>query len=138
NQLVKSYRRFADRPQENYTTEILGRWHGEGTSNKIPRVNMATHINDNYISDRYVENGDYWRFSNITIGYDFKHLWRKMPLQQARFYITGQNVLTLTNYSGFDPEVGYSGNNNYSWSQGVDLGFYPSPVSFLFGISLKY
>lgn len=138
NQLVKSYRRFADRPQENYTSEILGRWHGEGTSNKIPRVNMATHINDNYISDRYVEDGDYWRFSNITIGYDFKHLWQKLPVQQARCYITGQNVLTLTNYSGFDPEVGYSGNNDYSWSQGVDLGFYPSPISFLFGISLKY
>jgi TonB-linked SusC/RagA family outer membrane protein len=134
NQLVKSYRRFADRPHENYTTDILGRWHGEGTSNKIPRVNMATHINDNYVSDRYVENGDYWRFSNLTVGYDFKKLLKKLPLQQARLYVTGQNILTITGYSGFDPEIGYGDN----WAGGIDLGFYPSPVSFLVGVSLKY
>jgi len=138
NQLVKSYRRFADRPQENYTTEILGRWHGEGTSNKIPRVNMATHINDNYVSDRYVEDGDYWRCSNITVGYDFNRLWKKSPLQQARLYVSAQNLFTVTGYSGFDPEVGFSGNNDYQWGKGVDLGTYPSPVSFLVGVSLKY
>lgn len=134
NQIVQSYRRFADRPHENYTKSILGRWHGEGTSNTIPRVNMATHINDNYISDRYVENGDYWRLSNLTIGYDFKKLLRKMPLSQARLYVTGQNILTLTGYSGFDPEIGSGGN----WAGGIDLGFYPAPVSFLVGVSLKY
>ncbi|MDR2809727.1 MAG: TonB-dependent receptor [Tannerellaceae bacterium] len=134
NQLVRSYRRFADRPHENYTTEILGRWHGKGTSNTIPRVNMATHINDNYISDRYIENGDYWRFSNITICYDLKYVWKKMPLQQARVYVTGQNVLIFTAYKGFDPEIGYGDN----WAGGIDLGFYPSPVSFLVGVSLKY
>lgn len=134
NQIVKSYRRFADRPHENYTRDILGRWHGEGTSNTIPRVNMATHINDNYVSDRYVENGDYWRISNLTVGYDFKKLWRSMPLSQARLYVTGQNILTVTGYTGFDPEVG-SGNN---WAGGIDQGFYPAPVSFLVGVSLKY
>lgn len=134
NQIVKSYRRFADRPHENYTKDILGRWHGEGTSNKIPRVNMATHINDTYVSDRYVENGDYWRISNLTIGYDFKNLWKNIPLSQARLYVTGQNLLTITGYSGFDPEVG-NGNN---WAGGIDNGFYPAPRTFLVGVSLKY
>ncbi len=134
NQIIKSYRRFMDKPQENYAQDILGRWHGEGTSNTIPRVTMDNHINDTYISDRYVENGDYWRISNLTLGYDFKHIWKKLPLSQARFYVTGQNILTLTGYSGFDPEVGY-GNN---WAGGIDLGFYPAPISFLFGVSLKY
>lgn len=134
NQIAKSYRRFADRPHENYTKDILGRWHGEGTSNTIPRVNMATHINDTYVSDRYIENGDYWRISNLTIGYDFKYLWKKMPLSQARLYVTGQNILTVTGYSGFDPEVG-NGNN---WAGGIDIGSYPAPVSFLIGVSLKY
>ena len=134
NQIIKSYRRFMDRPQENYTTDILGRWHGEGTSNSIPRVSMKNHINDVYISDRYVENGDYWRISNLTVGYDFKRLWKKIPLSQARLYVTGQNIATLTGYSGFDPEVGYGDN----WAGGIDLGFYPAPVSFLVGVSLKY
>lgn len=76
NQIIKSYRRFMDKPQENYAQDILGRWHGEGTSNTIPRVTMDNHINDTYISDRYVENGDYWRISNLTLGYDFKHIWK--------------------------------------------------------------
>lgn len=134
NQIIKSYRRFMDKPQENYTRDILGRWHGEGTSNTIPRVTMDNHINDTYISDRYVENGDYWRISNLTVGYDFKRIWKSLPLSQARFYVTGQNILTLTGYSGFDPEVGYGDN----WAGGIDLGFYPAPVSFLFGVSLKY
>lgn len=134
NQIAKSYRRFADRPHENYTKDILGRWHGEGTSSTIPRVNMATHINDTYVSDRYVENGDYWRISNLTIGYDFKYLWKKLPLSQARLYVTGQNILTVTGYSGFDPEVG----NGDNWAGGIDNGFYPAPVSFLIGVSLKY
>lgn len=134
NQIAKSYRRFADRPHENYTKDVLGRWHGEGTSNTIPRVNMATHINDTYVSDRYIENGDYWRISNLTIGYDFKYLWKKLPLNQARLYVTGQNILTVTGYSGFDPEVG-NGNN---WAGGIDNGFYPAPMSFLIGVSLKY
>lgn len=134
NQIAKSYRRFADRPHENYTKDILGRWHGEGTSNTIPRVNMATHINDTYVSDRYIEDGDYWRISNLTVGYDFKYLWKKLPLNQARLYVTGQNILTVTGYSGFDPEVG-NGNN---WAGGIDNGFYPAPMSFLIGISLKY
>lgn len=134
NQIAKSYRRFADRPHENYTKDVLGRWHGEGTSNTIPRVNMATHINDTYVSDRYIENGDYWRISNLTIGYDFKYLWKKLPLNQARLYVTGQNILMVTGYSGFDPEVG-NGNN---WAGGIDNGFYPAPMSFLIGVSLKY
>lgn len=134
NQIAKSYRRFADRPHENYTKDVLGRWHGEGTSNTIPRVNMATHINDTYVSDRYIENGDYWRISNLTIGYDFKYLWKKLQLNQARLYVTGQNILTVTGYSGFDPEVG-NGNN---WAGGIDNGFYPAPMSFLIGVSLKY
>ena len=134
NQIAKSYRRFADRPHENYTKDVLGRWHGEGTSNTIPRVDMATHINDTYVSDRYIENGDYWRISNLTIGYDFKYLWKKLPLNQARLYVTGQNILMVTGYSGFDPEVG-NGNN---WAGGIDNGFYPAPMSFLIGVSLKY
>ena len=68
------------------------------------------------------------------IGYDFKYLWKKLPLNQARLYVTGQNILMVTGYSGFDPEVG-NGNN---WAGGIDNGFYPAPMSFLIGVSLKY
>ncbi|WP_287677287.1 TonB-dependent receptor [Bacteroides sp.] len=135
NQIARSYR-SGNEAFHNYTTEILDRWHGEGTSNTVPRVTASASINDLYISDRYIENGSYWRISNITIGYDFKKLFKNLPLQQARLYVTGQNLATLTAYKGLDPEVGYGYDS--SWASGIDLGFYPSPRTFMVGVSLKY
>lgn len=135
NQIARSYR-SGNEAFHNYTTEILDRWHGEGTSNTIPRVTASASINDLYISDRYIENGSYWRISNVTIGYDFKKLFKNLPLQQARLYVTGQNLATITGYKGLDPEVGYGYDS--SWASGIDLGFYPSPRVFMVGISLKY
>ena len=135
NQIIRSYRSAA-LPYENYTSEILGRWHGEGTSNTIPRVSATASNNEFYISDRYVENGDYWRMSNLTIGYDFKKSFTNLPLQQARVYFTAQNLFTITKYKGFDPEVGYDFGS--SWASGIDLGFYPSPRVFMIGFSFKY
>lgn len=135
NQIIRAYR-SAGLPLNNYTSEILGRWTGEGTSNKLPRVTTKAHINDSYISDRYIENGDYLRISNITIGYDFKRLLSKMRLQQARLYVSGQNLFTFTKYKGFDPEVGYGYES--SWASGIDLGTYPSAQVFMVGLSIKY
>lgn len=136
NQIMKSYRSFVDYPTENYTSEIFGRWHGEGTSNKLPRLSSGTHTNWQNSSDLYMENGDYVRMQNLTFGYDFKKLFHKMPLQQARLYFTAQNLFTITGYSGMDPEVGYG--DSQSWVSGIDLGFYPSPRTYLVGVNLKF
>ncbi|GBU08089.1 SusC/RagA family TonB-linked outer membrane protein [Bacteroidales bacterium] len=139
NQIMKSYRSVGDAPLANYTTEILGRWHGEGTSNSIPRVMNGTHINVQYISDLYVENGDYLRMSNITLGYDFKKLFPQMPLQQVRLYLTAQNLFTITGYSGMDPEIGTSTDDSGSaWVSGIDVGFYPMPRTYMIGASIKF
>lgn len=135
NQVARSYRAPNDTFQ-NYGTDILDRWHGEGTSNTVPRVMASASINDLYVSDRYIENGAYLRISNVTLGYDFKKIFKKMPLQQIRLYLTGQNLATITKYKGLDPEVGYGGNS--TWASGIDLGFYPSPRVFMIGVSLKY
>ena len=70
NQIARSYR-SGNEAFHNYTTEILDRWHGEGTSNTIPRVTASASINDLYISDRYIENGSYWRISNSSFGFRF-------------------------------------------------------------------
>jgi hypothetical protein len=122
----------------NATTEILGRWHGEGTSNKLPRLgdNKTDNWGNEYASDIFIEDGDFVKLSNITLGYDFKRLFPQMPLSQARLYITAQNLYTFTQYSGMDPEIGY-GNGN-SWVQGIDLGFFPSPRTYLVGVNLKF
>jgi TonB-linked SusC/RagA family outer membrane protein len=135
HQIIKSYRRWADRPMENYTLDIYERWHGEGTSNDIPRLTWGPHPNRQYISDLYIENADYVKIQNITLGYDFKDLITSMPLSQARLYVTAQNFFTITGYSGLDPEVGYG---NETWASGVDLGFFPRPKTFIIGINLKF
>lgn len=139
-QIAKSYRSFADMPLENFTTDILNCWDGEGTSNFYPRLTNGTHTNWQNISDLYIENGDYVKISNITIGYDFKKLFKNMPLSQARLYFTAQNLFTITGYSGMDPEVGYAGSTNgaFDWGSGIDVGFYPSPRTFLVGVNLKF
>jgi len=141
-QIAKSYRSFADSERQNYTTEIFGRWHGEGTSNKLPRLTPGTNTNWQNISDIYIEDGDYVKISNVTLGYDFKKLFTNLPLQQVRFYVSAQNLYTFTNYSGMDPEVGYgydggSGDQG-NWSSGIDLGFYPAPRTYLVGLNLKF
>lgn len=134
HQIVKSYRQYLGEPKQNFTTDIYECWNGEGTSNKMPRLAEGTDSWKNF-SDIFIENGDYLKIQNITIGYDFKKLFAKMPFEQARLYISAQNVYTFTGYSGMDPEVGYG---NDSWSSGIDLGFYPSPRTIMFGINLKY
>lgn len=136
NQIIKSYRGQATTPQHNFTSDLLGRWHGEGTSDRLPRISSGAHPNWQYVSDIYVENGDYLRIQNITLGYDFKKLFSKLPCQEARLYVTGQNLFTITGYSGMDPEIGYG--NDQSWVSGIDVGFYPVPRTFLVGVNLKF
>lgn len=135
-QIAKSYRSFADSPLQNYTTDIFGRWTGEGSSNKLPRLTSGSHTNWQNISDIYIEDGDYLKIQNLTIGYDFKKLFPTMPLGQARLYLTAQNLFTFTGYSGMDPEIGYG--YDKSWVSGIDLGYYPSPRTYMVGVNLKF
>jgi TonB-linked SusC/RagA family outer membrane protein len=135
NQIAKSYRSFADNAVQNYTTDIFNRWHGEGTSNFLPRVTASATSSIQYISEIYIEDGDYFRINNITIGYDFKRVFKKIPFSQLRFYLTAQNLYTFTNYSGMDPEIGYAPDG---FSSGIDLGFYPSPRTYMVGVNIKF
>lgn len=132
NKIVQSYRNVGS-TTANYTTEILDRWTGEGTSNKIPRV---TNTNINYqFSDLFIHDGKFLRISNITLGYDFAKLIHTSYLSQARLYFQVQNAFTFTHYNGMDPEVGYGMDG---WVSGVDLGYYPRPRTCLVGINLKF
>ncbi|MFA5326397.1 MAG: TonB-dependent receptor [Prolixibacteraceae bacterium] len=136
HQILNSYRSFADNEFHNYTVEILNRWHGEGTSNKLPRMSAGNTTNRINVSQIYIEDGDFVKIQNVTVGYDFKKLMPKMPLEQARLYLTARNLVTFTNYSGMDPEVGYG--DAQPFVSGIDLGFYPSPRTYLIGINLKF
>ncbi len=121
----------------NYTTEILNRWHGEGTSNTVPRLVVGSE-NNQWISTYYMQNADYFKLQNITLGYDFTYLWKNSPFQQLRFYAQLQNLCTITKYRGVDPEIGSNGGTDNSWARGIDTGLYPSARSFVIGVTIKY
>ena len=136
-QIMRSYRSFGDSWWHQYDTTIFNRWHGEGTSNSVPRISGTGHQNTIWVSERYMENGDYFKLKTVTLGYDFKHLWKACPLQQLRFYVQAQNLFTITGYTGLDPEVGSAGGAD-SWASGIDLGLYPPSRTFLVGASIKF
>ncbi len=136
-QVMRSYRSFSDAPYQNYDTTILNRWVGEGSSNSQPRISATGHQNTNWVSTRYMEDADYFKIKTVTLGYDFKSIWKSCPFQQLRFYVQAQNLYTFTGYTGLDPEVGNSAGGN-GWASGVDLGLYPTSRTFLVGASIKF
>lgn len=137
-QVARSYRKFTDGEYENYTTEVYSYWNGEGTSNKYPMLaRMNEGVNWQSISDIYIENASYFRLQNITLGYDFKNVWKNCPFQQLRLYVAAQNLFTITDYKGMDPENGKSIGSE-SWVTGVDVGNYPQPRTYMVGVNVKF
>lgn len=112
----------------NYTTDVLGAWNGEGTSNTIPRLTQ----NDNgssRVSTIVLENASYARLKNLELGYSFGSLVKKTNiLKNMRVYVSGQNLLTITDYKGLDPES----------TDLIDMGTYPSSRTFLFGVNVTF
>jgi len=136
-QIMRSYRSFGDAAYQNYDTTIFDRWHGEGTSNSQPRMSATGHQNTIWVSERYMEDADYFKIKAVTLGYDFKKIWKSCPLQQLRFYVQAQNLITFTGYTGLDPEVGNNAGGS-GWASGIDLGLYPPSRTYLVGASIKF
>ena len=138
-QVARSYRKFTDGEYENFTTEVYSYWWGEGTSDKYPQLaSMNTGVNWQTISDIYIEDADYFRLQNLTIGYDFKYLLKTCPFQQLRLYFGAQNLFTITGYKGMDPENGMALNDDEPWVTGVDVGNYPQARTYMFGVNIKF
>ena len=140
-QVMQSYRQFALQDLEGFTNNFVNRlWTGEGSTNKFPRFSDGSHNNfkcNGYNSDIWAQNADYVKIRNITLGFDFKKVFKKLPFPSLRVFVTGQNLITITGYDGMDPEVG-TGAPGYSWSSGIDTGYYPSPKVYMAGISIKF
>ena len=114
----------------NQFTTTLKRWTGAGTSTTMPRAIYADPNRNNRASTRWLEDGSYLRLKNITFGYNFTQDWvRKIGAKSLRLYLSFDNLWTLTNYSGLDPEVGL-------W--GLDYGIYPTSRTYMFGASVKF
>jgi len=138
NQIVQSYRNQSG-AYGNYTSAILDRWHGEGSSNTTPRV---TEDNRNFtqFSDLYVQDGDFLRISTVTLGFDLAKMKQSKPFfaSQFRVYFSVLNLYTFTKYNGMDPEIGFgSSNDDQKFSSGVDVGYYPRPRTFMMGLNVK-
>ncbi len=121
------------------------RWHGEGTSNTMPLVSWRDQPNNiKEPSSRFLESAAYCRLKNIQIGYSLpKHLTNTLHIKGLRFYVTGENLVTITKYTGLDPEMHISNNvavEKYpsDVAAGIDWGTYPSAKSYIIGANLNF
>ena len=137
-QIMQSYRGvFPASWYENFTTDIFGRWHGAGTSNRLPRLSAGADANWITVSDIYMQKGDFFKLQNVTLGYDFNKLWKNSPFGQLRLYVQAQNLFTITKYTGMDPEIGSSAGYD-AWAGGIDLGLHPTARTYIAGVSIKF
>lgn len=133
NQIFNGLRRL-ELVDANFQANALNRWVGEGTSNTYPRM-TRNDPNGNYTkaSDFYLEDGDYFRIKTIQLGYSLpSDVISKIGMSRARIYVMGENLVTFTKYSGYDPEIG--GGN----AIGIDRGYYPQARSYMVGVNLQF
>lgn len=127
--------RRADLIISNYSTDVLDRWSETNTGSDIPRVTTAD-LNRSWRnpSDFYLENADYLRLKNITIGYTLpSKLMESLKISNVRFYVTSENLLTFTKYSGMEVEIGGG-----ALGMGIDYGVYPQAKTLLGGINITF
>ena len=129
----------------NVSKEVAnGYWRGEGTSNTIPRpVRIGVHTGYDYdynvqTSTRYLEDASYFKLKTVTLGYTLpESVVKKLRVNSLRVYVSADNLLTLTKYSGYDPETSFSGSPGDS-NYGVDFGLQPVLRTFIFGLNLNF
>ncbi len=118
----------------NASATLLNRW---SPSNPEGTVARATDSPVPQLTDRYIENGSYLKLKNASFGYSFNNdLLSKIHIKQLRVYVSAQNILTITKYTGQDPEVNFYDNDNTK--QGIDFGTYPSVRTFLAGLNVTF
>ncbi|WP_299336321.1 TonB-dependent receptor [uncultured Psychroserpens sp.] len=132
NDIVRNYER--NQPLTNRSVYYLDRWTGEGTSNSFPRATSGANSNSLF-SDFFVEDGDFIRLQNVQLGYTLSDkILEGSKISKLRFYVSASNLLTLTEYRGYDPTA----STGEAIGGGIDYGFYPTPKTFLLGMNLKF
>ena len=124
-----------DIPAMNRPAWILDRWIGEGTSNSIPRMTNANPNGNWASSDLYIKDGSYLRLKNIQLGYTLPELISKqVSISKLRVYVSAENLLTITGYEGFDPEIASGGYTTI----GIDRGIYPQARTISVGANITF
>lgn len=127
----------------NFSTDVLRRWQRPGDVTDVPRFRFVGNNSNNFISTRYIEDGSFARLKNLTIGYSLNQaLLQKLfkdAVGRVRFYVQSQNLITITNYSGFDPETEpLYGADGIIQGVGIDRGRQPQPVTFIGGLQIEF
>jgi TonB-linked SusC/RagA family outer membrane protein len=127
--------------QGNRSIELLNdSWKKSGDIAKLPRLNSGD-ATSQQISSYFIEDGSYMRIKNLQLTYSIpNHLTSRLGISNAQIYLQGQNLLTLTKYTGLDPDINLrtSGNDNQDIHMGIDEGAYPVAKSFLIGARLSF
>ncbi len=119
----------------NRTTAILDRWTVEEPSNKTPRVTWYDVNNNHRISDLYIEDGSFVRIKNVQFGYTLpENLQKRLKAKTLRFYVSAENLFTITKYTGADPEIGAMS----SFDIAIDRGIYPQARTFRLGTTMTF
>jgi hypothetical protein len=140
NKLFNAVRRELDSYQNTNFRSDVSPWTPQNTNTDDPRIGVATNdqgLVDNalFSSDRWLENGSYLRLRNLQIGYNLPaSALNNLNLSQARIYLSGQNLITLTKYTGLDPDV----QGNGILERGVDLGNWPSSRILSVGLDVNF
>ncbi len=124
----------------NQSTAALDRWTPTNPSNSTPRAILGDPTGNNNFSDRFVENGSFFRFKNIQLGYNIPAsiLSKTKIFQSVRIYIAGTNLFRVTKYKGLDPEVSTYGNNSSQLTPGIDNGVTPQPKTTQIGLQVQF
>lgn len=132
---IFDYSQRGDIPAMNRPSWILNRWHGEGTSNHIPRMTAANPNSNWRSSDLYIKDGSFMRLKTAQVGYTLpQRVTQKVSVQRLRVYISAENLLTFTKYDGFDPELASGGYTTI----GVDRGIYPQARTISLGANISF
>jgi len=128
----------------NSDVAVLNAWTPTNTNTDMPRAVDSDPNNNARISDRWLEDGSYMRLKTLTLGYtvpsSVMNSFAKGVISNLRLYFSAQNLLTVTSYKGYDPEIGRRASswNAYQLNQGVDYGMYPQPRTFLGGLQISF
>lgn len=118
-------------------------WRGAGTSNEYARATLIDANKNNRASDHFIEDGSYLRLRNLKIGYSLpESIISQLGMSNLNIYVSGQNLLTFTKYTGWDPEIGQVSDQNGTTggvqTRGIDFGSYPVSRSFTLGLNLQF
>ncbi len=135
HEIYRTYER-SDVTFSNMQTFWLDRWTPEAPSAELPRLTSTDPNNNQRPSSFYVEDGNFLRLRNLQLGWSLPKEWtHRAKMKEVKVYLTGNNLFTVTNYRGFDPDIGTSG---WILDTGIDKGFYPNNRSFGAGLNVTF